>query len=220
MTSLAESINKLYAAFADQPQPRNIEGCPCCIDRKGISTLLSKQLRDLTPHELTRYAASAFLTVGDVSDFLYFLPRIIEIAATDHAWYPEPEIVGRAIAMTSPQNWPPRRRQAMDELLHAIVHNAIDEREYFKLDSWLCAIARMGWLVEPLLKIVGESREAMLEYFSHNEKELRRGRLANPFWELPNQGHDAIVEWFRTEVIQSIFVEEYGYVPSPWEELK
>src|SRR5262245_26685041 len=95
--TLRQAIEGVYTAFLDVPRPTSVDGCPCCIGQKGISILLSKPLRELSPDDLTHYAASAFLTVGAVEDYLYFLPRILEILATQHDWWPDPEVVTLAI---------------------------------------------------------------------------------------------------------------------------
>ncbi|MGL6074018.1 MAG: hypothetical protein ACRC8S_07645 [Fimbriiglobus sp.] len=92
MPTIQDSIEALYSAFAVYPRPRDIDGCPCCIARKRIDVLLAKNLRTLTSDELASYSRSAFLTVGDKADYLYFLPRILEITATDLSWWPSPEV--------------------------------------------------------------------------------------------------------------------------------
>lgn len=74
MRDVRAAVEKLYRAFAAVPRPRHIDGCPCCIDRKEVGVLLGKPLRSVTPGELSAYASSAFLTVGDAADYLYFLP--------------------------------------------------------------------------------------------------------------------------------------------------
>src|SRR5688572_5553245 len=111
--SLQQAITGVYAAFADVQRPRSVEGCPCCIDRKGISILLSKPLRELSPDDLTHYAASAFLTVGAAEDYVYFLPRILEILACERDWWPDPEVVARAIHTAGFHGWSGSRREAI-----------------------------------------------------------------------------------------------------------
>ena len=80
MKSLDVVIEELYAAFSDVPAPSTIDACPHCVDDKGLEKLLNTDLRDLEPDDLSSYASSAFLTVGDIPDYLYFLPRILEIS--------------------------------------------------------------------------------------------------------------------------------------------
>src|SRR5207237_5721733 len=111
--SLQKAIEGVYEAFRDVPRPASVEGCPCCIDEKGITILLSKPLGDLSPDDLTHYAASVLLTVGAVEDFLYFLPRILEILASKDEWWPDPEVVARAIDTASFHLWSDLRRKAL-----------------------------------------------------------------------------------------------------------
>src|SRR5882762_1635090 len=96
-TEIQAAIEALYAAFSDAPKPMIIEGCPCCIERKDVDVLLTTPLRQITPDQLTNYAASVFLTVGSIEDFLYLLPRILEISACDPSWWPDPEVISGAL---------------------------------------------------------------------------------------------------------------------------
>ena len=139
MDALSEGINALYVAFRDVPKPHSIEGCPCCIDHKGIGTLLSKPVRELTGRELASYSASAFLTVGGEADYLYFLPRILEIGCTAAGRWPDIEVTGRAIGETRPGKWPEKRKRALMEVLHAVLQQAIAEEEGWAIDKWICA---------------------------------------------------------------------------------
>ena len=110
MRTLHDAIEQLYRSFGGIPKPHHIDGCPCCINRKEIGTLLGKSLRAITPPELAPYASSAFLTVGDVMDYMYFLPKILEITATDSSWWPDPEVTGRAIRSANPDAWTAAQR--------------------------------------------------------------------------------------------------------------
>jgi hypothetical protein len=210
MHTLAEAIEQVYAAFADTPKPRVIEGCPHCLDAKKVDTLLATPLRQLKPDELSSYASSAFLTVGSVADYLYLLPRILEISATDDSWWPDIEVTGRAIASSQVNSWPASRRTALHNLLLAVVANALASQEYRRLDCWICAIARMDIPVAPYLDQIAEVPAAVLAYFDDNADCLPYGKLCNAFWE-PGPRHEEVVEWFRTEKVANIVFVAYGY---------
>jgi hypothetical protein len=214
MSPLEDAIEGLYRAFAATPKPQRIDGCPCCIDRKEISVLLGKSVRLITPQELGSYASSAFLTVGNVTDYLYFLPRILEITATDSSWWPDPEVTGRAIRSANPDTWTDAQRTALNDFLKAVVGNAIQPGHYHELDGWMCAIGRMEFDVRPFFDEIAKCPEAVLDYFETNAKSLPRNKLTNPFWELPYPAHDAIVDWFYSPEIARIPFEAYGYVLS------
>jgi hypothetical protein len=212
MSTLEEAIKSLYEAFAIVPKPHHIDGCPCCIDRKEVGALLAKRLRDLTPDEVSPYASSAFLTVGEAADYLYFLPRILEITATEPSWWPSAVVTGQAIRTAKPETWTAGQRGALHGFLESVIGAAIEVGDYRVLDHWICAIARMGFDVQPFLEQVAKCPAAVLAYFEWNAECLPRNKLANAFWELPCSAHDAIVEWFYSAEIARIPFEVYGCV--------
>lgn len=212
MRTVQDAMEQLYRVFAKNPRPRHIDGCPCCIDKKAIPVLLSKSLRTIAPQELASYASSAFLTVGEVADYLYFLPRILEITATDFSWWPAPEVTGRAIRSANPDSWSGAQRSALNDYLEAVIGSIIESRAYHQLDGWMCAIAGMGFDVMPYLRQIAKNPAAVLAYFEHNAESLPRNKLSNAFWELPSPAHDAIVNWFFSPEIRKIPFEAYGCV--------
>jgi hypothetical protein len=215
MSTLLQAIEQLYAAFADVPKPRVIEGCPCCLDDKDIGTLLAMPLREIGLRDLSPYASSAFLTVGSAVDYAYFLPRILEISATDDTWWPDIEVTGRAIRSCDPDSWPAVRIVALRGLLSSVISEAIASGAYDKLDGWMCAIGRMGFDVAPYLEQIAKVPAAVLAYFERNARCLPHARLCNAFWELPSAAHDEIVRWFNTAGIRKIAFEAYGYKAGP-----
>jgi hypothetical protein len=213
MSQLKIAIEGFYAAFADVPAPNRIDACPCCVEHKNIQILQKTPLRKITPEDLSSYASSAFLTAGGVDDYLYFLPRIMELSASDEGWWPDPEVTGRAIAETNPASWTTARRDALARLLSAILDVAIDAEDGWGIDSWLCAIARMKLDVRPFLSQITRSKAAVFDYFKRNADSLpKKGRLSNAFWRdyFDQPGHSAIVEWFYSEQVRAMLVDENG----------
>jgi len=212
MKTLDDAIDDLYAAFSDVPVPQHVDGCPCCIDDKDISQLLGSPLREIPPGDLAPYAASALLTVGDVTDYLYFLPRIVEVSITEPSWWPDIEVTAKAMRSTDFRSWPSTRRCALQAVLDKWVDHLIETNAYWELDGSLCACAILGLDVCPYLGKIELDPNAVLHYFEDNERCLKSGHLCNAFWELPNVGHDQIVDWFRSPKIRRIPTEAYGYV--------
>ena len=147
-----------------------------------------------------------------MADYLYFLPRILEITATEPSWWPDPEVTGRAIRAAGPDSWTAARRAALTGFLEAVVDTVIQSGQYHPLDGWVCAIARMGFDVRPYLGQIARCPAAVLDYFDSNAESLPRNTLSNPFWEPPCPGHDAVVDWFFSPEIARIPFEAYGYV--------
>ncbi|NOT58905.1 MAG: hypothetical protein HOP19_01640 [Acidobacteria bacterium] len=212
MTALEQSIENLYEAFAEVPKPDSVGGCECCIDEKELVALLAAPLRILSPEALSNYAASALLTVGSIPDYLYFLPRILEISAKEDNWWPAIQITARAISQTELTQWSPVQQAALKKLLSAVIDWAIELSDDSKLDAWLCAAARMSFPLRPFLAQVAKSEPMILSYFERNASCLARNKLGNSFWELPNEGHDEIVQWFKADPVRQLLYDTYGYV--------
>ncbi len=212
MRTITAAIEQLYSAFAIVAKPSHIEGCSHCLNGDEIQRLLARPLRSLTPEDLSPYAASAFLTVGKAADYLYFLPRILDISATEESWWPDPEVTGRCIRSAGPGSWNNSQREALVEFNRAVIESAIASASGSSLDSWLCAIDRMGFDVRPYLQQISNDRSAILALFDINVSQLPHRRLANAFWELPSTGHDAIVDWFYSAPIRRVPFETYGFV--------
>jgi hypothetical protein len=199
------------APLPGAPKPRTIDGCPCCIEDKRLAKLLASPLREIDSKDLASYASSAFLTVGSVADYLYFLPRILEISATDDSWWPDVEVTGRAIRSSAPESWPPPRRVALQRMFVDVINDAVESCEDYKLDGWICAIARSGFDVGPCLEKLMKTPRAVLAYFEDNAARLPERKLSNGFWDLPCAAHDEIVAWFFSDKVSRILYDAYGY---------
>ncbi len=81
---LQRLIDDCYDAFAPYPPPRSLHALrdPVAI----LATLTSAPLRELTGEQIGPYAGWAMTTVGDVTDYKHFLPRILEQAVRESLW--------------------------------------------------------------------------------------------------------------------------------------
>ncbi len=137
---------------------------------------------------------------------------ILHISATDDAWWPDPEVTGRAIKAAEPENWHADQRLAVDAFFTAVIHASLDPDRHHVIDSWMCAIAKSGFPVQPRLAAIQKHKAAVLSYFTENAETLPQRKLVNAFWELPCEAHDTIVDWFHSESVRTIVATEYGYV--------
>lgn len=209
--SRQKAIEGVYHAFRNVRKPATVESCPCCLDKKGISILLSKTLRNLSPDDLTHYASSAFLTVGAVEDYLYFLPRILDILATKTNWWPNVEIVARAIHTAGFPSWPEPRRQALLNYFHESFNEFLaQESSGFDVDSWLCALARLHLDLGPFLVRIAENKSRLIEFYEVHSQCLIDGRLGNGFWDEAPYERQQVIDWFHSPATRQAINAQYG----------
>ena len=213
---LAPALATLYETFA-APRPRTIVGCPCCIDRKDIGTLLRTPLRALTSRQLGSYASSLFHTVGEVDDFRYFLPRILEIVATEPHWWPSPEVALEKLRLGGWSDWPPAERAAIEAVLMAMFEDALIDPDpfAFHIDELLCGLARAGQPLAPYLAALeAPGHETALHAVVARRWDGKLGRLvaeAGNFWEDAPQGVAAMTAFLAAYEGQAMdwVAEEY-----------
>ncbi len=81
-TQAEQEIEEIYKEFAGYTG-RGMTGCPHCTSPDATQELTRKGLRDLQPHDLDHYAFKAITTWGNVENYKYFLPRILELSLTN-----------------------------------------------------------------------------------------------------------------------------------------
>lgn len=217
---LQSCVEDLYAAFADVPKPSVIEGCPCCYENKQVDVLLATPIRELAPEIIDSYAFSAFKTIGAVADYLYFLPRILEISVTEEGWWPDVEITGRSIQETQPLHWRKDRLEALQALFKAKVADYLTRTEdvYWEssaLHSWLCAIGRSGMDIRPYLQLIESSPAYMEALYSDNAEDLAKGKLVSGFWEKSDLSHAVMVAWLTSPPVRAAVYDRAGIIIPP-----
>jgi len=163
MTPAQQAIETVYRGFK-APTPPVIEGCPCCLDTRGVDVLLTTPLRQLSGQALGRYVSGAFLTVGSERDFKYLLPRILEIAVSAPGEATNPEIILGKLALANWRSWPASQREAVEKLIHIWFEQALAQDLAEADDGWigqesesvLCGAARAGLPLAPWLARLGE----------------------------------------------------------------
>jgi hypothetical protein len=151
-------VETAYRNF-ETDTPKVIEGCPCCLDGKGIDALLANPLRHLTSDEIWPYVSGVFFTLGSERDFKYLLPRILDIAVSDPASSIDPEIILGKVGLARWQRWPARERKIIEDFVDAWFELALirdmadaeDDWLGFEAEGVLCGAARAGMPISGLL---------------------------------------------------------------------
>lgn len=184
---LAAAVEKLYEVFSAPPPPA-IEGCPCCIDTRGVDVLLRTRLKELSGHALWRYISGAYLTVGGDCDFRYLLPRIFELAAFSPSEIPDTEIVLGKLERARWARWETIEKEAICQFVDAWFDYAIEQDLRDAAEGWivssqaesvLCGAAYAGMPLSGWLTRLLEPRSAplladLIERYPHG---------MSPFWE-------------------------------------
>jgi hypothetical protein len=87
-----------------------------------------------------------------------------------------------------------------------------DDDAGYEIDSWICAIGKMGLDVRPYLSQLEKSPAQVLAFYEINASQLTQRRLSNEFWKPPNNGYDQVVHWFGSEAVGGIVLGAYGVV--------
>lgn len=132
-------IEALYAAFADRRIPDRLTYCTYCDDEE-YERALHGPLHALPRDLVGKYLADAIHHTGDEKDFLYFLPRVIELEGESSLTYFF--VLPDRLASASFATWSEAQRNAV---LRALEHIAASER---RDDGWyetLAAIDGVDW---------------------------------------------------------------------------
>lgn len=86
---LVEAIGRLYDVFQRYPlEPGFDERCFALGEGKAIARRLEEvPLRGAPLKDVAIYAFKATLTMGNLTDFKHFLPRLLELSAWNAEWY-------------------------------------------------------------------------------------------------------------------------------------
>ena len=156
--NLEQAIESIYRTFAVDP-PSLIDGCPCCIEKRGVDVLLVTPLKSLRGENLWSYVAGLFYTVGSVADYRYLLPRILELAALSPGESNNPEIVLRKLALADWSKWTTLEQDTIFEFVMAWFEHSLERDmnlafEGFNeanCESIICGAALAGMQLEPFV---------------------------------------------------------------------
>jgi len=204
--ALRKAVGALYKSFACQKRPSSIPWCTCkiCSEGQNISVLLSKPLRLLTPDDLTFYAESVFLTVGSQTDFKYFLPRILEVLASECDWWPSPEVVGSRINDCGWNDFSIGQQNAIKAFFREVLISLIEARNGRAIDQWICGTAACVPVIQPYLSLLEKDPLALITFYEQNSYSLAKGKLSNSFWKGQSGNKKLILGWFQSNRVKTL----------------
>lgn len=224
--SLQQAIDNLYIVFNNANQPTAIEACSCCISDEEINALLSKKLRNIESCDLKNYTECVFVGVGELNDFKYFLPRILEILAnhvdwwngvlTDsglHNYFTKPELFFSKLKVLAEwKDWPERERQAIIYFLDSMLDELLqrDKDAGWEIDSCICSLSLCIDDVSPYLQrlVEPQNRRKAREFYLVHRESLEGMKPLGYWWdEVEDKQQEIVVHWFLSEYVENIIFD-------------
>jgi hypothetical protein len=213
---MEQLINEVYAVFSKYEKPYGFAACECCLSPEEKTALLATPLRELTADQLGGYAADVFFTMGEVSDFKYFLPRILELSVNDQFLWPDPEVVTRKLSLAQWCDWPTEEQTIITDLLKTKFATLVDDpnTDGSETDKWVCALGRCFPNPTPFLAPLLEPRhvDRLLAFIEYNGSLFTKNKLDNPFWKDARDSEQLVVRWLHQPAIKALFSDRYGMV--------
>lgn len=210
-TNLDKAIKQLYDAFAHEPKPWIIDACPCCLSPEELKVLVQTPLRQLTADQLSKYASSVFLTAGSEPDYRYLLPRILDLSLHGAFSWPDHEVVGKSLANAHWSLWPTPLRDSITQAFLAALEQAIPNHSGWEVDELICGFALTGMDIAPFLTRLeaADAEQTLIEFYERNAPALRKGSLANNFWESHETEAAPLIAWFGSAKIMTTINTHY-----------
>jgi hypothetical protein len=215
----AETIDRLYRVFATVPRPPAIEYCDCCFTAAESRALLQAvPVRDLPVEALRPYADLVLLTVGDVADYRYFLPRLLEIGfAGDFCWPDLEPLVGR-LAHATWLSWSDTEVRAVRDVLMAEWASTLaSDPDAADIDSVLCAIGSAEEELGPYLaywtaRLDRPTAAAqLLALLRYGIRPVGAGRrMVNAFWGGRADQVGQVTAWLASSDLRTAVAEAFA----------
>lgn len=174
---LQEANQQLYLTFGKYSPKAPMDACSCgCISEDDKSKLLSKDLKELTTDDISKYAFKAMSTWGNVEDFKHFLPRIFELMSTTGIGT-DTFVILKKLEDGDWNQWPTIEQNAIREFLIAWWNN-LTNRKHADLNTELVPIHGALGTMDPLLEhwiinIQDESFRNYVEFMFDNFNALK-----------------------------------------------
>lgn len=190
---LQAATDHLYGVFARYPFPDEMQARSEYLSDDVLAALRGAPLRELPSQALSRYACKGMTTWGNVDDFRYFLPRILDLISHDGgADWIDPEVPYGKLTDGGWMNWPAAERKAIDSFLEAQWADVLGRFPHpFEVDSCLCCIGRVvddlspflnAWDVAALLPAAQHFADFIESNTIQNQGKRKPWALRNAFW--------------------------------------
>lgn len=200
MTKIDRSLSEMYDVFAEHTRPpQQINFCSCCIRLEEIQRLLRAPVKTVSAERLGPYAYFALGTVGEPADYLYFLPRLLELALQDDDRIPTADDLITRLREKAWGDMAEGPRCAIQDFLLEAVRHCFDPERLSRLDEWFTAAAIGGCELNAIFAAIERSPSAVVEYYSSNIVQARKGKLTNFHWPSAESEQRKVIDWLTSD---------------------
>jgi hypothetical protein len=214
---LEECIKRLYEVFKRYDKPKDFPACEHCLSKEKKTRLLKSTLAELETDYLDSYAADVFFTVGSLTDFKYFLPRILDLAVHEKFSWPDPEVSLAKLRLAEWESWPQEERTAILDLLQEKFRCLLDDPKSggHDLDRWVCALGQcVSDITVYLDQLFEPGREDKLwGFIESNLSFFAKNKLANGFWDSAPESEKRVRDWLNRPQVKALLSDRYGMRP-------
>ena len=116
LAALADAVAALFDVFATSRfEPGFAARCSPLGERRVLASRLEREpLAELDTEMLAVYCFKSLSTMGNEADFKHFLPRMLELFATDERWQHHDTQLWPKLAQLNWQAWPAPERAALE----------------------------------------------------------------------------------------------------------
>lgn len=204
------AIENLYSTFSTYNFNSTIDGCPCCVSDSDKEKIHSKQLRELTEEDLSRYTAKAMTTWGDEDDFKHYLPRILELLSTTDFVVSTFIVLGK-LEYGQWKSWNENEQIVIEKFLFAWWTELVKNRKSFDHEAFI-EILKLTDNIDELLKhwtidFDNSSFENYVDFVYTYYNDLNSKRTE--FKELSKETCDKILNWTKekSDILEKGFFE-------------
>lgn len=200
--NFSSTVENLYQTFSHYKLKGNVNRCLHCVTKEDNQLLHGKALRELMPEDLEKYGRKAITTWGDVDDFRYFLPRLLEFFPFVGTGHLCPEIVFGKIRLGNWREWPLIEQKAIEDYFAALWHltiSSIEPTPWTYSEDILCSIAQTTDDISPYLNRwqIGEDLISLqnLSEFIKLKCENIESRKVGAFWKKREDQWNQVIQW-------------------------
>lgn len=183
LRQLHHSTEALYEVFSAYPRPHVIETSPYRNAVQINADLNSSPLRNLSEDKIGPYASCAMTTAGDIPEYKYYLPRILELAVFNECSHSgtTPDGISHKLRYGQFWSWPQLQQDAvLDFFQNAFAFTCIESSAKSSPTAWLQALAELDDVgpavrnVKPLTRVSIVNRaSAVAALIVHFDRDTR-----------------------------------------------